>query len=129
MLTRRHLTQTAPILALPPLLAAQHKGTRVMRYLSILAFATLTACTTAQQQAAVNIAIGALPCYDAVAASITSGTNATKALTAADVLATSPACVAVDGNTLTLIASALNTGTPVQAAPTSSVAAVRAPKR
>ena len=93
----------------------------------------LAACTTSEQSAGIKILAGALPCYNAVAASIATGTNATKALTAATVLATSPACAAVDTNTLTLIASALNTGAVVTAAPptatTSTVAAVRAPKR
>jgi hypothetical protein len=105
MLTRRTILAAAPALAL-----------------------ALAACTTAQQQAALSIAASALPCYNAVAASITTGSNATKALTAADVLVSSPACAAVDANSLTLIASALNTGTPVIAAPASTVAAVRAPK-
>ena len=95
--------------------------------LTSIATLGLFACTAAQQQAAVTIIASALPCYEAVAASITSGTNATKALTAADVLATSTACAAVDSGTLTLIASALNTGATVATGTTSAVAGVRAP--
>ncbi len=89
---------------------------------------SISACTAPEQAAAIAILASAMPCYQAVAASVTTGSNVTKALTAADVLATSPDCAAVDSNTLTLIASALNTGAPVKPAAASSVAAVRAPK-
>jgi hypothetical protein len=86
----------------------------------------LAGCTPAQEQQAIMIAASGLPCYEAIAASTTSGTQPIKILNGAAVAALNPACAALDQATLTLIASAINAKAPVQVAPAATPASAPA---
>lgn len=78
-----------------------------------IALSALTACTPAQQTAAITIAASAFPCYVAVNAATQTGSNAVKALTAAQVAALDPSCKDVGVQAAALIASAINAQAPV----------------
>jgi hypothetical protein len=90
-----------------------------MKKLALAVTLALGACTAAQQTAGILLAAEALPCYEAVVAATGSGSAAVKVLTAADVAATNAACLQLDAATQSLIASAVNTKTPVTVAPAS----------
>lgn len=87
----------------------------------------MAACTPSQQQAAITIAAEAFPCYVAVNAATVNGSNAVKALTAAQVAATDPSCKDVGIQAATLIASAINAQAPVAKGPVSLPAARKMP--
>lgn len=78
----------------------------------------------ADTAAAIQLAAGALPCYEAISAA-TKASAAPKVLTGASVAALHPACVAVDQASLTLIASAINAKAKVVSAAVSAPAVVK----
>lgn len=85
--------------------------------------AVLTACTPTQQVATIQLAAEALPCYQAILAATQGGTTIpVEVLTAASVAALNPTCATLDQASLTLIASAVNTGVPVTSGPVSQSA-------
>ena len=83
----------------------------------------LAGCTAAQQQAAITIAENAMPCYAAVKAATSAANTASNVLNGSVVVASYPACAAVDAATAELIASAINANAAVVAAPVSAAAA------
>lgn len=82
----------------------------------------LTACTPTQNAGVITIASNALACYNAVAAFSAAGTLPVQVLTAATVAVLDPSCAALTAATQELIASAINSKTPVQVGPVSAPA-------
>ena len=85
----------------------------------------MSACTSDQTMQGIALASEAMPCYTAVVAATNTPagqSNATKAINAANALATNAACIPLDTGTVSLISSLVTSGTTPAAAVATPVA-------